>query len=328
MAESAPPLRDDRRRLVAMAAAVLGAPWPPGVRAEPAAAPLRLVVAYPPGGLSDQVARALAPPLARRLGVAVQVENQAGAGGAIALRALARSPPDGRTLVFAAITPLAFDASLRSPLPGAPAPVAPVASVMLTPSLLVGTPAFGGRRVEELLDQARARPGALRWATSGIATTGHLVLEQVCRAFRVSVTHVPYKGGGQQLSDALGGQFELLATNVGPAQLDHVRAGRFTPLAVGAPARLSVLPAVPTFAELGCPRANLASLFGLFAPGATPAARVEALNAALDRTLLEPTLRATLIGSGNVPTGGSAGDFGREIGLAVEGIAGLLGRER
>ena len=319
------PMRLDRRTTLTLLAAAL---LTRGASAAARDGPVRIVVAYPPGGISDQVARALAGPLSQQLGTAVQVDNQPGAGGAIALRALARAPADGRTLVFSAITPLAFDAQLSGVTRGEHAPVMPVAGVMQTPSLLVGTPAFRGSHFDDLIALARARPGALRWATSGLATTGHLVLEQVCRAFDIAVAHVPYKGGGQQLTDALGGQFELLATNVGPVQLAHVRSGRFKPLAVGAPARLAVLPGLPTLAELGCPRANLASLFGLFAPAGTPAARVELLNAAVDQVLQQPAIRAALLASGNLPTGGGTAAFAREIALASEGIARLLRPER
>jgi tripartite-type tricarboxylate transporter receptor subunit TctC len=282
-----------------------------------AAGPLRIVVAYPPGGVSDAIARALAAELALRLGVPVQVENRPGAGGAIALRSLARAVPDGRQLVLSAITPLALDAQLRAGAAagergGSPL-VVPVAGVMLTPSLLVGTPAFRGRSFADLLAIARERPGSLRWATSGIATTGHLVLEQVRAVGGIAVTHVPYKGGGQQLSDALAGQFELLSTNVGALQLRYVRSGRFKALAVGAPQRVPPLPDVPTLAELGLPQANLASRFGLFAPGGTPLARLRQLNAAVDTALRQPAIRGALLESGSLPMGGSVEAFADEI---------------
>lgn len=298
--------------------------------ANKAAGPLRIVVAYPPGGVSDAIARALAAELALRLGVPVQVENRPGAGGAIALRSLARAAADGRTLVFSAVTPLALDPQLRARpaadgarggLPPLIAPVAPVAGVMLTPSLLVGTTAFRGRSFADLLAVARERPGSLRWATSGIATTGHLILEQVRAASGIVVTHVPYKGGGQQLSDALGGQFELLSTNVGALQLRYVRSGRFKALAVGAPQRVPQLPDVPTLAELGFPQANLASRFGLFAPGGTPPARLRRLNAAVDAALQRSAIRGALLEAGSLPMGGSAEAFADEIARSNAEIA-------
>ena len=317
-----PPARSTLHRRSALAALLLlaaGTARASDNSDDDKAGPLRIVVAYPPGGVSDAIARALAAELAPRLGVPVQVENRPGAGGAIALRSLARAKADGRLLVFSAVTPLALDPQLRA-LPatastrgGLPPAVAPVAGVMLTPSLLVGTTAFRGRSFADLLAVARERPGGLRWATSGIATTGHLILEQVRAAGGIVVTHVPYKGGGQQLSDALAGQFELLSTNVGALQLRYVRSGRFKALAVGAPQRVPQLPDVPTLAELGFPQANLASRFGLFAPGGTPPARLRRLNAAVDAALQQSAIRGALLEAGSLPTGGSAEAFADEI---------------
>lgn len=124
----------------------------------------------------------------------------------------------------------------------------------------VGTPALMGDTWEALVAQARLRPGAVRWASSGIGTTGHLVLEQVRRASGLDIAHIPYKGGGEQIQHALGGQFEVLSTNLAPAQVNLVQAGRLKALALGAPARLQVLPDVRTLAELGFPAANLGSV--------------------------------------------------------------------
>ncbi len=301
-----------RRRLAMAVAALISAA---AVRATPVwpAQPLRIIVVYPPGGLSDGVARALAERLAQQLGVPVRVENRAGGGGSVGLQALARATPDGHTLAFSAISPLTLRPHL-GPMGFDPLrDVAPVAGVMFTPVLLVGTPAFTGHRFADLLSQARERPRALRWATSGVATAGHLVLEQVQAGSGIAVTHVPYKGGGQQLNDALGGQFELLSTNVAPAQLRHVEAGRLRPLAVGAPQRLDVLPPVPTFAELGLPRANIGSLFGVFAPGGTPAAVLERLNAEINTAIEMPDIRERLLAADNLPATADRASFVRHI---------------
>ena len=285
---------------------------------------VRLVVAYPPGGISDRMARLLAHGLEPELGCPVLVENRPGAGGAVALQAIARSRPDGRTLGFCAISPLAL-----SPLLGVPAPdVLPVIGVMRTPLLLVGTSALAARDFAGMVAAARADPGALRWATSGVGTIGHLVLEQVQREEGIEVLHVPYAGGGPQLHDALAGRFELLSTNLAPQQIDYVRSGRFMPLALGAPQRAAALPDVPTFAEAGCPGANRDSLFGLFAPRGTPAARVERINAACARVLAQPDVRQVLLASGNLPVGGSARQFRAEIEqqAADNRRAGVFGR--
>jgi tripartite-type tricarboxylate transporter receptor subunit TctC len=274
---------------------------------------VRIIVVYPPGGLSDGVARTLAEQLGLQLGVPVRVENRAGGGGSVGLQALARARPDGHTLAFSAVSPLTLRPHLGAAAHDWLRDVEPVASVMYTPVLLVGTPAFAGRTFDALLQLARSRPRALRWATSGVATAGHLVLEQVQLGSGIAVTHVPYKGGGQQLTDALGGQFELLSTNVAPAQLRYIEAGRLTPLAVGAPQRLAVLPQVPTFEELGLPHANVASLFGLFAPAGTSPALLDRLNTEINRALEVPAIRERLLASDNLPVAGDRAAFSRRI---------------
>ncbi|TFZ04914.1 Bug family tripartite tricarboxylate transporter substrate binding protein [Ramlibacter rhizophilus] len=295
-----------RAWLLALAAAPVLAqdPWPNR--------PVRIVVAYPPGGVSDSVARALAESLSQQLGVPVRVDNRAGASGALAVQAVARSTPDAYTLCFTAAT------ALR--LPGVPR-LEPVAGVMRTPSLIVGTPALAADTLAQALDVARREPGRLRWATTGEGTTGYLLLQAVSRAAGVSITHIPYKGGGQQLNDALAGQFELLSTNVAPMQLDAIQGGRLKPLAVGAPSRIPGLPEVPTLAELGLPEANLVSLFGLFAPVGTPAERIERINRAVDLALRSSPLRERLPASSNLPVHGSAESFGQEVQEALSRVA-------
>lgn len=308
-------MRLSRRRAIPALLALAGtAAWRPGV-AQPTwpTQALRILVVYPPGGLSDGVARSLAERLALQLGVPVRVENRAGGGGGVGMQALARAAPDGHTLAFSAVSPLTLRPHWGAVGYDPFRDIEPVASVMYTPVLLVGTPAFSGQGFADVLSQARERPEALRWATSGVATAGHLVLEQVQIGSGVAVTHIPYKGGGQQLTDALGGQFELLSTNVATAQLRHIEAGRFKPLAVGAPQRLDVLPQVPTFAELGLPHANITSLFGVFAPGGTPAALLDRLNAEINQAVQTPAIRERLLASDNLPASGDRSAFARRI---------------
>jgi tripartite-type tricarboxylate transporter receptor subunit TctC len=286
-------------------AARSSAPWP--------SAPIRILLVYPPGGVSDVAARLLADQLSVALATPVRLEYRPGASGSLGLEALAHAAADGYTLAFSALSPLTLYPQLARVRYDPLHDFAPVASVMLTPSLLVATPAFSGRSVAGLLTAARAAPGRLRWATTGAGITGHLVLAQWQRASGASVSHSPYKGGGQQLADALAGQFELLSTNVGGLQLQHLRSGALHPLAVGAPRRLAALPAVPTWAELGYPTANLASVFGLLAPAGTPSPVIARLNAAVRRALAAPALRDPLLAANNVPIGGTADDFARQI---------------
>jgi tripartite-type tricarboxylate transporter receptor subunit TctC len=280
--------------------------------------PVRLVVAYPAGGVSDVVARALADKLSSTLGSPVVVENKAGASGSIGMDAVAKAAPDGYTLGFSAISPLVLNPHLgKSPFDPAK-DILPIASVMYSPVLLLATPTSKAKDFRDLVAGAKASPGAVRWATSGQASLGHIMLEQIRGATGVDITHVPYKGGGQQMNDALSGQFEVLSSNASATLLQHIKGGKLRALAVGAPARLDSLPDVPTLAELGAPAANLSSLFGVFAPAGLPPAIATRLNAEINKALASPDLRAKLQATDNVPTGGSAADFAKAIAMESE----------
>ena len=301
-----------RRRAVCGLAACALEPLTARAQAWPAK-PIKITVAYPPGGVADAMARLLADKLAPVLGQSVLVDNKAGASGSIGMDAVAKAAPDGYSFGFSAISPLVLNPHLgKSPFDAA-RDIAPVASVIASPVLLLGTSALAAKDFKELVAAAKARPGALRWATSGPASLGHIVLEQVKAGAGVDITHIPYKGGGQQINDALGGQFEVLSVNAGPAVMGNLKAGKLKALAVGSPARLEQLPQVPTLAELGLPAANLASVFGLFAPAGTPAAAIERLNAEVNKLLKDKDVLQKIDAADNVPTGGSAADFAKFI---------------
>ena len=309
-----------RVALAAVAAAVLPvhaqAAWP--------SKPIRLIVAYPPGGLSDDVARTLGERLGAALGQPLIVENKAGASGTIGLDAVAKAAPDGYTFGFCAISPLALTPHLgKSPF-NPTRDLVPVVSVMDSPVLLLATGASPAKDLPDLLAMAKARPGAVRWATSGPASLGHLMLEQLKAAAKVDITHIPYKGGGQQITDAIGGQFEVLSVNASAALSQQVKAGKLRLLAVGAPARLDAFPNVPTLAELGYPAANLSSVFGLFAPAGVPPAVLERLNAEVNKALAAPELRTRLALGDNMPTGGTSAAFSKLIATESQNNARII----
>jgi len=280
--------------------------------------PVRIVVAYPAGGVSDAVARAIGDKLAARMGQPFIVENKAGASGTIGVDAVAKSAPDGYTVGFTSTSPLVLSPHLGK-VPYDPlTQITPVVSVMYSPVLLLATPALSVPDFAALIALAKDKPRTLRWATSGSGSLGHLMLEQLQQQAHVEMVHIPYKGGGQQLTDALSGQFEILSTNAGPAISEHIKAGKLRPLAVGAPKRLESLPDVPTLAELRHSRANVSSQFGIIAPGGLPKALVERLNAEVNAVLQLPEIRSRLVATGNVPTGGSAEAFARQIAAESE----------
>jgi tripartite-type tricarboxylate transporter receptor subunit TctC len=314
-------MRQLRRRtlLAGWAALALPArsqPWP--------GQPLRLIIPYPTGSITDLIGRGLAARLAAQFGQPVRVENRAGAGGTIGMEALSRAAPDGLTLAFSATSPLLPIPALGR-VPYEPAQdFTPVAGVMVSPILLMATNALAVRDFRHLLQHARDWPDTIRWATSGLASLGHLMLEELLAEARVRIVHIPYRGGAQQVNDALGAQFEILALNATPALNEYFKAGRLRPLAVGAPRRLDSLPQVPTLAELGFPRANLASHFGVFAPGNLPVRLLDRLNGEVNTALEAPELRLRITVGEHLPTGGTARDFARQIAAETDSTLALV----
>ncbi len=227
---------------------------------------------------------------------------------------LGRAEPDGHTLAFSAISPLTLNPLAGLHLPDLAHRVMPVASVMRTPVLILGTPEFKGDTFEDLIEQARRHPGTLRWATAGVGTTGHLVMAQIAQQSQTTMVHVPYRGGGQPINEALGGHFEVMSTNMAALQLKYVMRGQLKALAVGAPFRLPALPHVPTLSELGYAPANLDSLFGIFAPANTPQGLVERLNLAINQVLMTGAFKVRLYSSFGLEADGvNASEFERQI---------------
>jgi len=270
---------------------------------------IRLSVGYPAGGLSDVVARKLAEKVSDTLKVPVVVENRPGAGGTINIGEVSRAKADGYTLAFSATSPLTLTPFFSKVAYDPQKAVVPVIGVMYSPVVLLGTKALNASRYDELIPAAKKTPGAIRWATSGMGTIGHIMFEQIAHDNALEMTLVPYKGGSQQMNDALGGQFEVFSTNVSATLIENIKAGKLHALAIGADQRLDGLPDVPTFKELNQPKANLKSNFGVFAPAGTPAPVIETLNKAFDAALQDQDIAASLHQSGNIPSGGTASHF-------------------
>lgn len=317
-----------RNVLALLLAAVAAGAAPPAFAQGYPSKPIRLIVVYPPGGTSDAMARPIADKLSAQLGQQVIVENKGGAGGAIGMDAMAKSAPDGYTLAVSAISPLTLLPHVGKVPYDPMKDIAPVASIMYSPVYMLATTAFTGKDFPEAIAQAKARPGALRLATSGIATVGHLMLEQVKLAAGVDITHVPYKGGGQVVTDAAGAQFELFTSNPSPGVNTLVAQGRLRVLAVAAPQRLAAMPAVPTLAELGYPDANLTSQFGIFAPARTPDAVLRRLNAEVNKALASPDIAERLLKLDNIPLPAGVEQFAATVRSEFESNARIVAKAR
>jgi len=287
--------------------------------------PVRIIVVYPPGGTSDAVTRFLAEKLSPALGQQVLVENRGGAGGAIGMEAMVKSPPDGHTIAFAAISPVTLLPHVGKVPYEALKDIAPLASVMYSPVYLLATPAFAGKSFADVVQEAKAKPGLLRVGTSGIATLGHLMVEQL-RIAGLELVHVPYRGGGQVITDAAGGQFELFTANPSPGVNTMLAQGKFRILAVAAPKRLPALPAIPTLTELGYPDSNYSSHFGFFAPARTPEAALKRLHAEINAALALPDVLERLTKLDNVVAAGTPADFAQIVRREYEANAKVVAK--
>lgn len=275
--------------------------------------PIRLIVPFATGGVTDTSGRVIAEALSRRLGQQVIVDNRPGASGNIGTSAVATAAPDGYTLL------LAFDGTMViNPHVFAKVPFdtlkdfAPVGKIGDAVLILAANPTLPVRTLQELLALSKSQPGGLSYGTSGIGGTPHIAGELLRQRTGANLQHVPYKGGGQAITDTIGGTIPLTYTAVAGAQ-GHVKAGRLKAIAVSSAARASSLPEVPTFIESGIADFAVSSWVGLFAPAATPRAVVQRLNAELNAVLADPAARERLAVLGIDPTPGTPEQYLEEV---------------
>jgi tripartite-type tricarboxylate transporter receptor subunit TctC len=288
-----------RRSLLKALAALAAGPVATLVPAATAwpARPLRLVVPFPPGGSTDILGREIAHKLQDALGQPVVVENKPGAGGSIGSAEAARAAGDGYTLLMGHIGTLAVNPSLYPKLPYDPrTSFAPVALMARVPNVLVVNPQVPARDVAELVALAKARPGALRYASGGNGSAAHLAMEYFKLSAGLDIVHVPYRGTAPAVTDVMGGQVEMTMTGV-PAVLQHVKAGKLRAIGVSSRTQVSSLPDVPPIAAT-LPGFEAIQWYGIVAPAGTPPDVVTRLNAEINRALATPELRARLEAEG------------------------------
>jgi len=271
--------------------------------------PVRMVVAFPPGGGTDILGRMLAQRLGETLGQNVVVENRGGAGGNVGTEAAARAAPDGYTILMGNVAPNAINVSLYRNLPFDPvADFAPVSLVAATPNVLVVHPSTAARTVKGLIALARARPGTLNFASAGNGSSSHLAGELFRVLAGAEIVHVPYKGAGPAMLDVLSGQVQLYFATL-PAALPHVKSGKLAAVAVTSARRSPALSDLPTVAESGVPGYEASTWYGVLAPARTPAAAVERLHGDIVRILAQPEFRERLQAQGFDPVGSSPEEF-------------------
>ena len=272
--------------------------------------PVKIIVAFPPGGGTDIVARLIAPRLSDTWGQPVIVENRAGAAGVIGTEAAAKSEPDGHTLFMATMGNMTANQHLYpkmgiDPLRG----FAPITKVVDVHFVFMAHPSLPANNVQELVALAKRKPGEIAYSSSGAGGAPHLAMELFKQQAGVDLTHIPYKGSAPSITDLIGGRVMLTMDSL-VQSLPHIKAGRLKALAVLGPKRSALLPDVPTVAESGLPGYALTNWFGLLAPAATPPERNAKLHAHVAAVLREDEIQKKIAALGADVVGNSPQEFG------------------
>jgi len=274
--------------------------------------PIHLVVTFAPGGGADLIARSVSDPLSRRLGQPVVVDNRPGAGGTIGADAVAKSAPDGYTLLFGTPGPQITNPYLMRKLPYDPVKdFAPVAMLSVAPNVLVVHPSLAAKNVKELIALAKAQPGKLNFSSAGIGATSHLAMEYFNSVAGTQITHVPYKGTGAALQDLLAGNVQMAIDTVGPL-LPFIKSGQLRALGVTTPGRIPLLPDVPTIADT-LPGFEASSMNYIATRAGTPQAVITRLNHEINAVVATPEVRDRLISIGAIPTTETPEQLGARI---------------
>ena len=259
--------------------------------------PIKIVIPYPPGGIADTVTRALAQQMQEKLGQAVIAENRPGGSAIIGAESVAKSPPDGYTLLLGSVSSLANNVGVFKKLPYDPLKdFAPASMTFYTPLFLVVNPGVPANSVQELVAHAKAHPGAVNFGSVGHGTSIHLAGELFKTMAGIDIVHVPYKGSAQVLPDLVSGRVQMVFD--GGTFLSQVKAGKLRLLAVTSGKRLESLPDTPTMAEAGVPGYEMEIWFGLVAPAGTPKQAVDKLSREIAEAVKQPAFRKRFVESG------------------------------
>lgn len=277
---------------LAIPTAALSQAWP--------SKPIKIVVNFPPGGAADQIARSMTQPLQEALGQPVVVENKSGAGGNIGGEAVAKSAPDGYTLLMSSGGMVSVNPHIYPKMPFDPTKdLVPVASAARVLVFLVTQPSFPAKDAKEFLAYMKSNPGKLSFGSPGNGSSPHLATEMMKSQAGVFATHVPYRGAAPALTDLLAGQIDFLF-DPGVA-MPHIKAGKVKLLAVGSPKRSPLFPDIPTLDEVGLKGFDADTIFGFYAPVGTPAEVITRLNREINRALTLPGPRERIAALGGEP---------------------------
>lgn len=291
------------------------------------ARPIKIVVPSPPGGSTDQLARLVSQRWAAAFGQPVIIENKPGAGLRLGAEFVAKSPPDGYTVLMGAIHHSIAQAGYVKRSYDFERDLAPITVVAVVPNVLIVPADLPVRNVAEFIALAKAQPGKLAYGSTGLGTAHHLIGEQFNDMAGVELRHIPYKGSAPALIDMLGGQIQAMFDTVASC-LPHIKSGRLRALAVATSTRSTALPDVPTLSESGLKGFDVASSFGLMVPAGTPRAIIDKLHQETVRSLANPEVRSQLAAMGAEPVGNTPEQMAAQIKGEVSRFSALAKRAR
>lgn len=275
--------------------------------------PVRLVVPFPPGGNIDVVGRLLAERLGPALGQNIVIDNRAGAGGAVGAESVAKSPPDGYTVLLGSGSTHGTNPAVVKSLPyDAVKDFAPVGLIGTYAFVLLANPSLPANSIPELIDYAKKNPGKLNFSSYGQGSANHLPMELLKAMTGTFIVHIPYRGAAQALAGLMAGEVHITLDGLG-SSLQHIRSGKIKLLGTGGEKRSASTPNAATITETSVPGFQAGSFFGLFAPAGTPAAAIATLNGALQKALAAPELRARFATFEYEVAGGPPEDLGRLV---------------
>jgi len=274
--------------------------------------PIRVIVGVPAGGTPDLMARMVTTGMSKILGQALVMDNRGGAGGLIGTETAAKAAPDGYTLLVSSPGPLTILPHMQRIAYDPQKDFVPIGLIGSNPFLLIAHPSVPARTLKELLALAKAQPGKLNCASAGNGAPNHLAMELFKSMARVDITHVPYKGAPQAVSDVLAGHMNMMFNSIPPV-LAHIKAERIRALGVGGSKRAAQLPDVPTIAEAGVPGYEAVTWFGMLAPAKTPKPILARVHDAFAKTIDSPEVRSLIAAQGADPGSANVQEFGALI---------------